>query len=148
MIFNVTFVTMLQVLHKILAIIIAFVILFSTLSFTVEKHVCMGEITDVSYFTVAETCGMTVEDCDIENPSETKIQQEKCCNNIQELIEGNQTEQQAIDSFELSQVQFVLAYTYSYLGLFDEYKGAIPFNDYNPPLVNKNIQVLYQTFLI
>ena len=92
--------------------------------------------------------GIFPEDCDIENPSETKIQQEKCCNNIQELIEGNQTEQQAIDSFELSQVQFVLAYTYTYLGLFKEYKEAVPFNDYNPPLVNKNIQVLYQTFLI
>lgn len=55
---------------------------------------------------------------------------------------------EAIDSFELSQVQFVLAYTYTYLGLFEENKEVIPFNDYSPPLVNKNIQVLYQTFLI
>lgn len=148
MIFSVTFVKMLQVLHKILAIIIAFVILFSTLSFTVEKHVCMGEITDVSYFTVAETCGMTVEDCTIENPSETKIQPEKCCNNIQKLIEGNQTEQQAIDSFELSQVQFILAYTYTYLNLFEGNNEIIPFKYYTPPLVDKDINVLYQTFLI
>ena len=145
---SVTFDMMLQVLHKILAVIIALVILFSTLSFTVEKHICMGEVTDVSYFTESDSCGMTTEECDFDDASGTHVKKENCCDNVVELIPGIQNEQQAIDSFELEQIQFIIAYTYSYLSLFDADKEEILFNDYIPPLVDKNIQILYQTFLI
>ena len=146
--FSVTFVTMLQVLHKILAVIIALVILFSTLSFTVEKHVCMGEVTDVSYFTESESCGMTTEECDLDEDSETHIKKDNCCDNVVELIPGIQNEQQAIDGFEFKQIQFIIAYSYSYLNLFETNREFIPFIDYSPPLVDKDIKVLYQNFLI
>lgn len=139
---------MLQFLHKIIALILAFIVLFSSFSFTVEKHICMGEITDVSYFTAADSCGMIDEDCDINNSSETKIQKEKCCNNVHELIPGNQNEQQALQSFEIDPVQFVFAYTYTYLNLFEAKEKTIAFDYYPPPQVGKDIQVLYQTFLI
>lgn len=139
---------MLQVLHKILAVIIALVVLFSSLSFTVEKHVCMGDVTDISYFIEADTCGMAADECDVNDSLEAKIKKEKCCNNIQELIPGNQNEQQALQSFEIEQVQFVLAYTFTYLNLFEEKEQPIAFNYYPPPIVGKDIQVLYQTFLI
>jgi len=141
---------MLQVLHKILAVIIALVVLFSSLSFTVEKHVCMGEITNTSYFTSVDSCGMIMveDDCNRDHFSSHKMEKEKCCNDIQELIPGNQNEQQAIDSFELKQMQFVFAYTYTYLNLFDEQAQPIAFHYHPPPQVDKEIQVLYQTFLI
>lgn len=139
---------MLQFLHKIIALILAFTVLFSSFSFTVEKHICMGEITDVSYFTAADSCGMTDEDCDINDSLETKIQKEKCCNDVHELIPGNQNEQQALQSFEIEQVQFIIAYTNIYINLFEDKKDIIPYKDYKPPLVDKDINVLYQTFLI
>jgi hypothetical protein len=139
---------MLQVLHKILAIIIALVVLFSSLSFTVEKHVCMGEITDVSYFNEADNCGMTPEDCDMEKPSEPIINKEKCCNDVHELVPGNQNEQQALKNLEIDQLQFILSYTLSSLILLEEEKELNSFLVYSPPLVDKDVQVLYQTFLI
>lgn len=139
---------MLQVLHKILAIIIAFVVVFSSLSFSVEKHVCMGEVTSTSFFNEADSCGMTSDDCDINKPLETKIQKEKCCNDIYELIQGNQNEQQALNSLELNQLQFILTFTYTYLNLFEESTDLNIFNIYSPPLVDRDINVLYQTFLI
>ncbi len=141
---------MLQALHKILSIIIALVVLFSSLSFTVEKHVCMGKITDTSFFNQADSCGMIMdeEDCTIDDFSQHKMEKEKCCNDIQQIISGNQNEQQALDTFEISNLQFVLAYTYTYINLFEVKEQPRAFTYYSPPLVDKDIQVLYQTFLI
>lgn len=139
---------MLQVLHKIIALILALVILFSTLSFTVEKHICMGEVTDVSYFSKVDSCGMTADDCALENSSDTKIHREKCCNDVHELIPGSQNEQQALQKLEISQVELILSHTYCYSLLFESKKENTFFNYYLPPLVDYDIQILYQTFLI
>jgi len=140
---------MLQVLHKILALILAFIVLFSSFSFTVEKHVCMGEVMDVSFFTEAESCDMVMEEeCVVHDFPGNQIEEEPCCNNIQELIPGNQNEQQAINSFELNSVQFALAFTYTYLNLFETKEEITPFIDSSPPLIDKDYQVLYQSFLI
>lgn len=141
---------MIQFLHKILAFVLALIVLFSSLSFTVEKHVCMGEVVDVSYFTEADSCGMVIEEeeCTIDDFSGDKMDPEKCCNDIQELIPGNQNEQQAIDSLELNSVQFALAFTYTYLNLFETKEEITPFTDSSPPLIDKDYQVLYQSFLI
>ena len=139
---------MLQFLHKILALILAFIVLFSSFSFTVEKHICMGKVIDVSYFSRADSCGMIDEDCGVNDSLETKIQKEKCCSNVQELIPGNQNEQQALQSFEIEQLQFIITYFYTYIHLFEDKNDIIPYKNYTPPLVDKDINVLYQTFLI
>lgn len=141
---------MLQVVHKILAVIIAVIVLISTMSFTVEKHVCMGEVTSTSYFSNADSCGMIMneEDCSNDILSHDILQKEKCCNDIHELIPGNQTEQQALESFELSQVQFVLAYTFTYLNILEVKEDTTPYIHFSPPIVDEDLQVLYQSFLI
>lgn len=139
---------MLQFLHKILAFILALVILFSTLSFTVEKHICLGEVIDVSYFSKADNCGMVSEDCDLDIPSQTKIQREKCCNDTHELVQGNQHEQPALKKIEINQVAFIFALVYSYNGLFEQKTDKNYFSLYLPPLVHRDLPILYQTFLI
>ena len=139
---------MIQFLHKILAFILALVVLFSTFSFTVEKHVCMGEVTDISYFTEVDTCGMIEDNCMLNDEKHTSFEKENCCDNIVDLIPGNQNEQQALQNLKINQVQFVLIFNYAYVGLFKEKEQPIAFNFYPPPIVDKNIQALYQTFLI
>lgn len=140
---------MIQVLQKFLALILAFIVLFASFSFTVEKHVCMGEVTDVSYFTEADSCGMEMEDdCVMDDLSGVHMEKEKCCHDIHELIPGHQNVQQAINGLELNQVQFVLAYTYTYLNLFEQKEETSPFIALSPPSIDKDFQVIYQTFLI
>jgi hypothetical protein len=137
-----------RIFHKILSLTLAFTVLFSTLSFTVEKHICMGEVTDATYFMDLDSCGMIVEECELAVDEQEKVQKEKCCQDIQELIPGNQNEQQAIENFELDQVQFILTFASTYLDLFEENTDQVTFKYYTPPLVDKDIHVLYQTFLI
>ena len=144
------FAKMKKSLHKILTAGLAFIVLFSSFSYTVEKHVCMGEVTSTSFFNDADSCGMIMSEevCSDDILSHDIMQKEKCCNDIHELIPGNQTEQQAIDSFELSQVQFVLAFTFTYLNIIEVKEDTTPFIHFSPPIVDEDLQVLYQSFLI
>ena len=140
-----------DVIHKRLSVFLAFTVLFSTLSFSVDKHVCMGEVTNTSYFSDADSCGMIMEleDCTLENLTYDKVQKEKCCDDIHELIPGNQTEQQALQGFEFDELQFVLAFSYTYRNLYEDKTDKTHFISHSPPpLVGKDINVLYQTFLI
>ena len=140
---------MLQILHKILALILALAVLFSTLSFTVEKHVCMGEVTSVSYFEQVESCGMEEMACDDGDRHTDQIDRSRCCDNISELIPGDTLEQQAIEGLEIEQYQFLASYITSYLlGLEKaDLTDQIDLGP-DPPTLERDIQVLYQTFLI
>lgn len=139
---------MLQILHKILALIIALAVMFSSMSFTVEKHVCMGEVTDVSIFNEAISCGMDELVCGDDKNKEDLVKQTNCCDTIQEFIPGNQSEQQAIESLDLSKVSLVFAYVYSFAIELDTNFIDNYVIHSSPPLVSPDIQVLYQTFLI
>jgi len=139
-----------QFLNKILALILAFIVIFSSLSFTVEKHICMDEVTDVSFFTEADSCGMQEDECKPGETGETNsFDEQDCCSDVHELIRGNQQEQQAINGFEITQMPFLNTYAYTYLNLFEENREEISFFDNpSPPLIDRDLQVLYQTFLI
>jgi hypothetical protein len=110
----------------------------------------MGEVTDTSYFSDADSCSMNMEleDCAIDGLTDHKVQKEKCCNDIHVLIPGNQTEQQALQNFEIEKVQFLIAFSYTYVNFYEDDTDEIPFRSHSPPLVDKDINVLYQTFLI
>jgi len=137
-----------EILHKISSISMALLVLFSSFSFTVHKHMCGNEVADVSYVIEADSCGMEMNVCENNNSSEQNIEKEPCCKNISEIVEGNQNEQQALQSLEIQQVQFVAAFINSYVSLFDEAKTATSYNDYPPPLIVKNIYKLDEVYLI
>ena len=49
----------------------------------------------------------------------------------------------------LEQQQFVVAFTYSYLNLFESFDNDVTaFQNYSPPLVEKDLNVLYRVFRI
>lgn len=137
-----------EVLYKISSILMALLVLFSSFSFTVHKHICGDVVADVSYIVEADSCGMEMNVCKNNNSSEQKIEKEPCCKNISEFIEGNSNEQQALQSLEIQQAQFVIAFVDSYISLFNEAKAATFYNNYPPPLIVKNIYKLDEVYLI
>lgn len=141
---------MVQVLNKILAIILALIVIFSSMSFTVEKHVCMDEVTDIAFFTEAESCGMEADECDTPGSDDTdSYNDEDCCTDISQYIPGTHIEQQAIDGFEVAQVPFIIAFTYTFLNIVEVTEERTPYTYYaSPPVTDRDIQILYQTFLI
>lgn len=136
-----------QVFHKIMAIFMGFVVLFSTMSYTIEMHYCGNTMVDFSFDKV-ESCGMEKSQVatSCENPT---ISQDSCCSNEKLVVVGQNDLKDTIVNFDIEQQIFIVAFTYSYFNLFEESNfNQDPFVDYAPPFVKRNVQVLNQTFLI
>lgn len=133
----------LTLVHRILSVVLSFVVLFSTLSFTVEKHYCGDNLVDTAIFSNAQKCGGM--DIDEEN-----YVTKSCCKDTVDVIKG-QDELNTADLQKInSDLEFVIvAYLYSYSQLFDSLpKQIIPHKDYSPPNLVRDIQLLDNTFLI
>ncbi len=131
-----------QAFIKISSILIAFLVLFSTFSFTVEKHYCGDFLMDISYVGEADGCDM-----EMDKVSSTK---KNCCKDEVHKIEGqDELQQTSVDDFDLEKQQFLVAYIVSYNNLLVEVGSQNNFyKDFSPPDIPFDYQVSYQTFLI
>ena len=119
----------------------AFLVLFSTVSFTVDKHFCGKILVDQAVFSEAQSCGMhTDASSTVEDP---------CCDEQKVLVEGQKDLKISFDDFDLEQQVFLTTFSWSYLGLFEgEAQTEIPFFQYKPPLLVYDIHLLDETFII
>ncbi len=121
------------------SLLMAFIVLFSTFSFTVDKHFCGGHLVDKAVFSEAKTCGMQM----------SAAEEDHCCTNEKISVEGQDELKLSFDSFDFHQQVFITTFTYTYFGLFESLPAQIiPFKDYSPPLLVRDIQLVDQVFLI
>lgn len=133
--------------RNIIASILATLVLFSSMSFTIDKHYCGDTLVDTAIFKQAKTCGMEMSQS--KNVSEDVILKKECCKNELIVKKGQDELNTSINSFSLDQQLFVASFIYSYLNLFERLDtNTIPFNEYSPPLIVKDIHVLDAVFLI
>ncbi|MEW7290676.1 HYC_CC_PP family protein [Aquimarina sp. 2304DJ70-9] len=133
--------------HNILALLMSFVVLFSTMSFTFNMHYCGKTVVDVALFKEAKTCGMEMQQS--LSSSEDLIMKKGCCTDKQLTFEGQDELKISFDKLTLTQQIFVVSLYTSYTNLFEGLKeNSVPFKEYPPPLLVKDIQVLHETFLI
>ena len=135
-------------IHKTLAICMAFVVFFTTMSFSLEMHYCGNTMVDYSFFHNVENCGMEkaplASTC--ENP---KMSKKSCCSDEQIVFEGQDDLKDTFDTLTFDQQVFVVSFTYSYINLFEGIPSKeVPHKEYPPPYVKQDVQVLHQTFLI
>ena len=124
----------------------AFVVLFSTMSFTVDMHYCGESLMDIAIFHKVETCGM-----DMEKPaSDTcSISKKGCCNDEQVVLDGQDELQLSFNKISFDQKIFIASFVYAYINLFEsDDKKVVSFEDYEPPRVIKQIFKLDETYLI
>ena len=129
-----------QVIHKGFSALMALLVLFSTVSFTVEKHFCGDNLIDVAIFSEAKKCGDYME----------QTSEKSCCNDEIEIIKGqDELKFSSFEYLDFSQQVFIASIAYSYSNLFESLpKQIIPFKDYSPPNLVVDIQVLDQVFII
>ena len=129
---------------NIASICLAVLVLISTLSVTVEKHYCMGQLADYSILTSVEGCEMPMP-----NDKEGTVTKVPCCNDVVELVEGTNTELKIAKEFSFDEVQFAAVFFTSFVNLFEGLpENVIPHKNHSPPLLTKDIQLLYETYLI
>lgn len=133
-----------QHIHKLISVLLSLVVLFSTFSFTVESHYCGDRLVDVAVFSEVHGCGMDMLSSS-EGVQETS--KKSCCRNEVDFVKGNSVEQQAIQKSMLPQVYFVSALVVFYQDLYTS-SVETAYYQYKPPLVDRDITVLFENFRI
>ncbi|WP_299671163.1 hypothetical protein [uncultured Polaribacter sp.] len=124
----------------------AFVVLCSTMSFTIDMHYCGDTLVETAVFKKAKGCGMemripTSEDC--------AITKKNCCNDKQLVVDGQDELQLQIDKISFEQHVFIASFVYTYINLFENLdKNVSSYEAYKPPLVIRDIYKIDENYLI
>ena len=123
--------------------VLSFLVLFSTLSFTVEKHYCGDNLVDVAIFSEVKKCGM-------EMSPDTETTQKSCCKDEVDIVKGqDDLKLSTAKNLSLNQIVFIQSFVYSFTALFESLpKQIIPHKNYSPPNLVADIQMLDQVFII
>jgi hypothetical protein len=141
------FAVMKKILHKISSVIMALIFMSATMSFTVDMHYCGDSLVDFSFFQKAESCGM--EKAQEARDCKSAISQEPCCSDHQIVKEANHDLKTSFDQLTFEQQTFVATFFYTYINLFEGLdENIVPFKDYSPPFIERDVQTLYETYLI
>jgi hypothetical protein len=132
-----------QLITKIISFLLAFLVLFSTFSFTVAKHYCGDLLVDVSFTGLAEGCAKPMD-------SVTSPKNKNCCKDEVHQIDGqDQLQYNKVEKISFSKQQFIKAFLVSYTDLFIKNESENNFyKEFSPPDIRLEYQILYQTFLI
>ncbi|MDF0715271.1 hypothetical protein PY092_03840 [Muricauda sp. 334s03] len=134
-----------QFFHQIVSSLMALLVLASTVSWTVDKHFCMGRVMDISFFSHAEDCGMEAGLALMENDDLKK----SCCADESFTMQGQDDLNLAWQDLDLEHQMFLVAFTSTYVDIFVPLeKCPVPNEQYPPPKLVKDIHVLDQVFLI
>lgn len=128
-------------LYKIFSASMAFLVLFSTVSFAVEKHFCGDVLVDTSVFNAAEKC--TSDALDV-------LVAVDCCKNTVDIIKGqDELSVKTFQDLDFDQQLFLSTFTYSFLNLFEGLPElVVPHQNYSPPNLITDIHILDQVFII
>ncbi len=123
-----------------------FVVLFSTLSFTVNMHYCGDTLVETAVFHKAKGCGMEMQKPSTEGCAITK---KNCCENRQLVVDGQDELQLQVDTISLDQHLFIASFVYTYSNLFEGLDNNVSsYEEYKPPLVIRQLYKIDETYLI
>ena len=135
-----------KVVHKISAVLMTLVVLFSTMSFTMHMHYCGDTLVDSSYFEKADSCGMEMPQP--ASSSDCEGVQKNCCADKEFTLEG-QDELSLTHELQMEQKVFAAIFINTYIQLFESPEESKTADQhYLPPPLVKPIHKLDETYLI
>ena len=114
----------------------ALLVLASTLSWTVDKHICMGRVVSISVFEKAQGCDMSMES--------TK----SCCENESFTIKGQEDLKTSLTEIDFEPVHFITTAQNDEIATAAIREGHSQLFLYDPPPLLENKLILEQRFLI
>ncbi|MDO3694957.1 hypothetical protein QVZ41_08895 [Wenyingzhuangia sp. chi5] len=131
--------------HKYLAVVLALIVVFSTVSVTLTMHFCGEKISDITVLQNVKTCCTDTHESD----GITQVSKKSCCSDVK-ITKDSQTEIQTQNTaLSIHQKVFFTSFVTAYVLLFDnQTKQDFNFLDYSPPLVVKSIYKLDEVYLI
>jgi hypothetical protein len=135
-----------KILRSIVSILIAGVIVVSTTSFTLSMHLCGGHVSSIALLDKAAPCAMEQLP-----PCHQKMMKHNCCEDKELKVEGKDLSSKIQEVIQLQHQQFswVLDLPIAYKLVFSKESLSQPsLTYYSPPLLDRDIPVFKQSFLI
>jgi len=134
-----------QFLHKTFSVFLGLLVLFSTVSFTIVEHYCGNTLVDTAIFQKTKTCGT-----DMDATADCLTVKKKCCKDELVIVKGQkELKVSPFEDLNFQQQLFFTTFTYTFITLFDGFEEqTYPHENYSPPILVADIQVLDQVFLI
>ena len=132
-----------------LSVILASLILFFSTGFKIATDYC-GDVAVSSSFStsgVVEGCGMETAEA-IDCNSETPLVSEKNCCNDEVINLEIQDDYESVEKSSTLDLDFLSAFIHVFVSNHFDTNEEIEFKDYSPPLVQHDLLVEHQTFLI
>lgn len=137
-----------RILTKILSFFLTILVLFSSVSFTVKKHLCGGQVYSESFFGKAEKCGMDDDACELA-ANNTSYSKKSCCEDKIQFINGSIFEKVPTLKLNNKQQQDLTIFVLIDTVLFSQNKNESTHSkNYFPPPNTHNFNILYQVFRI
>ncbi len=135
------------IFKNIMSLLLALLVLGSTMSFTISKHYCGEHLVDVSIFGEAQPCEMQAALTHKYGDDHSKKME--CCSDQETVIEAQDELKLSFEDFSLEGLDFLEIYTHSYLQLFEGKPQKAKVTDrYLPPLITQDYQELFEQYLI
>lgn len=145
--------------HRITAISMALLMMLSSTGFSMDVHFCQGQIQGISLFGKAKSCHekqetppchQTKKSCHHKEDGISKTDKDNCCHNETVVIEKSDLDATTTQLTTVKDIplDFVAAYIAVYVFNYSVQADFLPYAQYKPPLPDRDVQVLYQTFLI
>lgn len=134
-------------ISKISSIVMAIVIVLSTMSYTIDMRYCDGDLLDTAVGTSTDICDSEFHAAAAKNCCKVK---ENCCSIEQIIVEGlDALMSYTYDDLKFEQKYVHVAQYYSYLQPFKVFaKNIVPNYGNSPPRIVSNIQKLHQVYLL
>lgn len=135
--------------HKITAVFLSLLVLFTTTTYGMNTHICGDSVYSISLFGVADDCEMDLDNCQIANEDFSTLLEESCCNDINIVVE-NQTFYPANDiQFDENQTLLITPFLIHLKNLYQSFNDTEKRDvNYYSPRINIDIYILYEVFLI
>lgn len=128
----------------------ALLVLFSTMSFSEDKHFCGSELVYFAIFSKAMTCTSEAKTRGVKMDHEMVCdEKDSCCTNQKTALNGQDKLNISFHFLDFDQQLFFTTFTYSFI--YNDESSSLtetPFRYYTPPLLVTDIHVLDQVFVI
>ena len=135
-------------IRPIASVFLASLVLIASMGVTVNLHLCAGKVQSVALFTKAQPCKDRQKTC---HGTEHHSKRKGCCEEKSIVLKGKETTAevkaatQINPSFNL--IAVILPVLYSIIEV-DSSIATPRYAHYKPPLIERDITVLVQSFLI
>ncbi len=142
-----------KLIRQIVALCMALVILVSTTGLAMSEHFCGGELQDIAFFGQAKVCEAHVKQvppCHHEQVATgAQVNKKSCCEDKTVISQQQETLAQTVLKELQPDLSFVAVIASYLLVLTSEHTPQVAqHTNYIPPLIEYDIPVLVQSFLL